>query len=269
MSKRFKLSAVLGAFAALGIAAAQPAQAAIVNGGFEAFPDFTGWTTIGDTTIQDQNFKAPPEGTVQAFMTNGGTSVSAASLESFLNLTAGTLSGAGVTNGSAIKQTVNVTAGQIITFKFDFATNEAPASIGNDFGFVTVSNNNLGILADVNSPSVPTNPLEGLNSFATRETGYQSYTIQFNASGSYTLGFGVANRFDTIITSGLLVDDVVQASGPPAGVANLIINNAGGPINGGGGGVTVPLPAAVFIFPLGAAVAGAAGKRLRRKADAE
>jgi len=263
MSKRFKLTMALGAFMAMGLVAAKPAQAAITNPGFEAFPDFVGWSTIGDTSIQDANFKTPPEGTVQAFMNTGANSVSAGSLESFLNLTAGTLSGAGVFNGAAIKQTVTVSAGQIITFKYDFATNEPPASPGNDFGFVTVSNSNLAVLADTNSPSVPTNPLDGLNGFAPRETGYLTGAIQFNQAGTYTLGFGVANRLDAQFASGLLVDDLAQVAGPFIGVPNLIVNNPG---TGGGGGVTVPLPAAVFIFPLGAAVAGAASKRLRRKA---
>jgi len=268
MSKRFKLSAVLGAIAALGIAASQPAHAAIVNGGFEAFPDFAGWTTIGDATIQDSTFKAPPEGSVQAALTNN-TAVTATQLEAFLNLTAGTLTGTGATTGSAIKQTVNVTAGQLITFKFDFGTNEATPDLNhNDFGFVSVTSNNLGTLANTQSSFSPTNGLENFSTVVNKETGYQSYTVQFNASGSYTLGFGVVNVGDTLVTSALLVDDVAQVSGPPAGVANLIINNPGGPI-GGGGGSAVPLPAAVFLFPLGAAVAGAAGKRLRRKADAE
>src|SRR5947209_2021476 len=68
-----------------------------VNGGFEASPDFTGWQTAGNDLIQAADFHAPAEGALQAELStgqipnNGTTPTSAATLESFLNLSSGAL----------------------------------------------------------------------------------------------------------------------------------------------------------------------------------
>src|SRR5437868_6629229 len=105
-----------------------------VNGGFEAFPDFTGWQTIGNDTIQAADFYPPPEGAVQAVLSNGQTPnggsvpTSASNLENFLGLKSGALSspGAAAVNGSAIKQDIIGKSGDVLTFKADFLSNEPP-----------------------------------------------------------------------------------------------------------------------------------------------
>lgn len=258
MLKGLKMGLALGAMA-IGFAAAQPAQAAITNGSFEAFPDFAGWSTTGNTTIQDSTYKTPTDGSVQALLTNGTGAVSATSLESFLNLTAGALTSKGATNGSAIKQSITVAAGDVVTFNFDFATNEAPNIPFNDFGFVSVApTNTTGVLADTNSPSSPTSNLFGINSDFSRETGYLSYSVKFTSAGSYTLGFGVVNVGDTSTTSGLLLDNVVETSSF-VGVPNLVV-----PAVNGGGGNAVPLPAGVYVLPLGLAMAVIVSVKMRR-----
>src|SRR5690242_92342 len=122
MRNRFKLGMAVGAIA-LGFAAAKPANAAIVNGGFEGFPDFVGWQTTGNTTIQAGDFRVPAEGAQQAVLDTGGGAltggsapVTAAALETFLGLSAGSLTGTGATEGSAIKQlTINANAGDTVT----------------------------------------------------------------------------------------------------------------------------------------------------------
>lgn len=260
MLKGLKMGLALGAMA-IGFAAAQPAKAAITNGGFEGFPDFTGWQQIGNTTIQDSTYHTPTEGSVQALLTNGTGAVTAASLESFLNLTAGTLTSKGATNGSGIKQSITVAAGDVVTFNFDFATNETPNVPFNDFGFVSVApTSSLGVLADTNSPSSPTNPLFGINADFSRETGYLSYAVKFTSAGTYTLGFGVVNVGDTSTTSGLLLDNVVETSSF-TGVPNLVVPAVNG---GGGGGNAVPLPAGVYVLPLGLAMAVIVSVKMRR-----
>lgn len=83
-------------------------EQAIVNGSFEE--GFTGWSTIGDTSIEDISFGTPPsDGNFNALITNGFGAVSDFAIESFLGLTPGTLDSSldiiDATEGSAIKQT--------------------------------------------------------------------------------------------------------------------------------------------------------------------
>jgi hypothetical protein len=256
MRNRFKLGMAVGAIA-LGFAAAKPANAAIVNGGFEGFPDFVGWQTSGNTTIQAGDFRVPAEGVQQAVLatgpgatTGGSDPVTAASLETFLGLAAGTLTGAGATEGSAIKQlTISGNAGDTITFSYDLATNEPRLQGNNDFGFVTL-NGVLTKLADTtNATNAPpaidgSGNNAGINSFA-RETGYQTFTLTLAASGTFTLGFGVVDVGDTLVDTALLIDAVTQKEG-------------------GGGGTTIPLPAGAYVLPLGLALAGLYSVKLRR-----
>src|SRR5438105_10604173 len=66
MRNRFTLGVAFGALVVLGLVA-QPAKAVIVNGSFEDFPDFTGWVTIGNASIQQADFhptgdEVPPAG---------------------------------------------------------------------------------------------------------------------------------------------------------------------------------------------------------------
>ena len=133
--KNLSLSIALGAVTTLGVLA-QPARAAIVNGGFEDLTDFNGWTRTGNTSIQQADFKTPPDGTKQAILSNNpqaipgdaGAVTNIPSLDTFFNLGAGALEARNVQSGSGIKQTFFANTGDVISFKYDFATNEAPTS---------------------------------------------------------------------------------------------------------------------------------------------
>jgi hypothetical protein len=258
MSKRSKLCVAFAAFAALGVASAPSAHAAIVNGSFET-GDFTGWTTTGDATVQMSDFYAPiPNGSNQAVLTtsvNGSlgapASVNIAGLDSFLNLAAGTLEGQSAQSGSAFKQTFHATAGDTITFKWNMLSTEGAEGFP-DFAAYTLvgpggGNASETTLANAQAATTPINGLLGAATFA-NETGYQSAAFNITTTGNYTLGFGVFNVIDTSFNSALLVDAVSGATG-----------------GNGGGGSTVPLPAAVFVAPIGAFVARAASKRLRKQ----
>ncbi|GGA04414.1 hypothetical protein [Okeania sp. KiyG1] len=114
-------------------------EQAIVNGSFEE--GFTGWSTIGDTSIEDISFGTPPsDGNFNALITNGFGAVSDFAIESFLGLTPGTLDSSldiiDATEGSAIKQTFFAKAGDILTFDFNFLTDEfTPDFFFNDSSF--------------------------------------------------------------------------------------------------------------------------------------
>jgi hypothetical protein len=235
MPTRFKLSIALAAVAALGVAIAQPARAAFVNGGFEQAPDFFGYTPpIGNASIQDNNFKATPDGSLQQalFSTNTqpipgqfGATTNIGALDAYFNLGAGTLEAQDVKSGSGVKQTFTASAGDKIQFYYDFATNEGANSPNQDFGFITLQGPGLlpavqTNLAKASDATTGTDPLEGINSLFNTQTGYkletgaQSFTLNITADGTYTLAFGVANVHDTVANSGLLIDDISGVTGP-------------------------------------------------------
>lgn len=185
-----------------------------VNGDFSASPDFTGWKTAGNDTVQAADFHSIPDAKItQAVISNGqipsgGTlPTTAASLETFLNLNPGALSAPGkaATNGSAIKQNVTAKGGDVLTFKADFLTNES-AKGNADYAFVTVTLNGKTQLFKLSRALKVTNPLDGAGFIS--ETGYGTYVILLPRNGQYTLGFGVVNVGDTTVASDLLVDNV-------------------------------------------------------------
>jgi hypothetical protein len=277
MRRGFKLSLAAGAMA-LGLVAAKSSQAAVTNPGFEGSPDFTGWNTTGNTTIQASDFRVPVEGTVAALLytgngavTGGSNPVTASALDTFLGLSgANSAVGQGGTQGSAIQQTsISVAAGQVITFSYDFTTQEPAVGGNNDFAYLEVNGANFTKLATVAGSTfgappatVLSGPLAGnnagINSLAgIRETGYKSFSITFTNAGTYSIGFGVVDVGAAGGPSGLLLDNFAQVNGPTA-IPGIVI--------GGGGGSGVPLPAGMYLLPLGLAVASLYSLKLRRAA---
>ncbi|KYC40909.1 hypothetical protein WA1_25170 [Scytonema hofmannii PCC 7110] len=184
----------------------------IINGSFES-SDFTAWTTIGATSIQKSAFGSGLiEGTSQALLSTAGATFSDAIIETFLGLEAGSLDNlgnGGVIQGSAIRQTFTANAGDILTFNWNFLTNEkAQVFPFNDFSFVSISS--LSELADTTFSSSVTS----LTTQFFDETGFQTFSFTIPTTGTYTLGLGVADVGDNTIDSGLLVDNVTLTSVP-------------------------------------------------------
>ncbi len=180
------------------------------NGSFET-GTFSSWRTIGDTSIETEEFGVTPtDGSFQALITNGfsdsGGSVVDSDLEQFLGITPGLLDNLGngdVTEGSAIKQTFTANAGDILTFDYNFLTNEqTPEATFNDFAFFTLTPFTLE-LADTNEPIFVETLATGFN----EETGYQTATIGISESGTFTLGVGVVDVGDDIVDSAIVVDN--------------------------------------------------------------
>jgi len=204
---------LIGLVAGLAIYAlnASNSYALPVNGGFET-GDFTGWSTLGATSVQTAAFGTPPtEGTFQAVLSSGSSgegAASAALIEAFLGLPTGSLdsiSTGNATEGSAIKQTFSAGAGTTISVDWNFLTDElTPQPSGfNDFGFISIAVDGvLQVLADTFSSFGPSGTLFN------EETGYFSFTHTLVAGGSITLGLGVMDVNDTFVDSGLLVDNL-------------------------------------------------------------
>ncbi|MFB2771015.1 hypothetical protein ACE1AT_17235 [Pelatocladus sp. BLCC-F211] len=182
----------------------------VINSSFES-SDFTGWTTLGATTIETPAFNSgPSEGTSQALLSTGGVTFSDTIIETFLGLETGSLDNFGngdVTQGSAIRQTFTANAGDILTFDWNFLTNEsAQVFSNNDFSFVSISSESE--LADTTFSSLVTSSTTEF--FA--ETGFQTFSFTIPTAGTYTLGLGVVDVGDNTIDSGLLVDNVTLTS---------------------------------------------------------
>ena len=210
---------MLAAVLVLGLAGR--ADASLINGGFET-GDFTGWSTLGVTSIQTNAFgSGPTEGQYQALLQSGDSfsvpgAATLAQIDTFLGLSAGALdnlvSGHRVVSGSAIQQSFTATAGQVLSFQFNFLTNEgtgANADPGfNDFGFVSV-NNAPSKLADTFSSFSASSTIYPV------ETGFQTVSFTIPTTGTYTLGIGVVNVGDTFNDSGLLVDNATLGAVVP------------------------------------------------------
>jgi subtilisin family serine protease len=175
------------------------------NGNFET-GNLTNWETIGVANIESSDFgSGPVEGTSQAFLSNTNGAVSDANLESFLGLTPGSLDSLGngnATEGSALKRTITVSAGDQLTFDWNFLTNEGTPSSFNDFAFISIGTTDSSTLASTNSSFVPSSTI------FPSETGFGTFSHTFTTGGTYTLGLGVLDVADTVADSGLLIDNV-------------------------------------------------------------
>jgi hypothetical protein len=111
-------------------------NATLINGGFET-GDFTGWTTLGETSIETSAFgSGPTQGTSQASLSTEGAAFAGSIIEEFLGLDPGSLDNLGTSldflpfpggvasQGSAIRQTFTANAGDLLTFDWNFLTNE-------------------------------------------------------------------------------------------------------------------------------------------------
>ncbi|OCQ91614.1 hypothetical protein BCD64_11385 [Nostoc sp. MBR 210] len=155
---------------------ASPSPAAVIN-----ISDFTEWQSIGNVNLSDEQ---------AALLTDGG--VSDTHLESFLGLAPGTLdafNSQNVNNGSAIKNTLTVQAGDVLTFDWQFQAGDYLPY--NDFSFYSIGTS-LNRLADVLQ-------VGNFGQTASRT----AYT--FTTGGTYTIGFGVVNTFDRFLGSNLTV----------------------------------------------------------------
>jgi hypothetical protein len=201
--------------------AASQGSAAIVNGSFEAA--FVGWDALGNTSDVTGAFgTGPTDGAFQAHMTTGTGAVSSAALESFLSLPAGSLNGFDGFEGSAIRQSFTASAGDVLSFDWNFLTNENTPNQFNDFAFWSLVNQtNAQLLADTNHSFITS------NSSFNEETGFSTLSVTIAASGTYTLGFGAMDGLDAEVDSGLLIDNVRLSSSAVPEPSTLIVFSLG------------------------------------------
>jgi hypothetical protein len=232
-------------------------NATLVNGNFES-GNLTGWTTLGENSIETSAFRSSPtQGTYQALLSTEGASFADPILEEFLGLEAGSIDSLVPLppirqdtptivppqqpgQSSAIQQTFTAKAGDILSFDWNFLTNEFPNPLRSslpDFSFVSISSpsNSINCLAELayvfaGTPpgqtcanTIPTIDLRTSTTQFFQETGFQTFSYTIPTTGTYTLGIGVTNKFDNFNDSGLLIDNVRLTSVPdPSTVLSLL-----------------------------------------------
>ncbi len=146
----------------------------------------------------------------------GRTMVGVNELASFVGVPASVLTnlaGASATEGSAMKRTLEVTAGDRLTFRWCFASSEPPFSANfDDIAFVVVGAGETALLADTFVREVFETP----GPFYSWRTPYRLFDYIATQTGTLTLALGVLDVGNAGGTSGLLVD-VLTVSSAAAG----------------------------------------------------
>ena len=208
---------------------ASSSSAAVLNGSFES--GITGWTPTGDVSIKTSAYgSGPTDGNAIALLTTASLlepdgnlncsgsdqPVSANCLETiFLGLSLNSLNAPndpffGVAReGSGIKQTFTVQAGDRLTLDWNFLTAD-PSSDNQDYAFIVLSEmSNLSNLSYNNLPKLNNDiGLITSNTLFGNETGFKTFSHTFTQSGTYLLEIGVVDVGDFEVSSGVLVDNI-------------------------------------------------------------
>lgn len=159
--------------------------------------------------------------------------VNTTTIQSFLGLNSGSLDSYStnyVIQGSAIKNSFTASMNNIISFSFNFLTDEdvkssnptfgrsgEPNPFYNDFAFLTIlfdgdASAQIFQLADT------FNKFQASTTSFISETGWLSYSTSLDRSGTYTVGFGIADVGDDGFSSGLLLKNIDYSARPHASV---------------------------------------------------
>lgn len=192
--------------AALGLIFAGNAMA-VTNGSFSN--GLTGWSTLGDVAVQSGSILMTtasvgfeddfPEaaGTFNA-SGNAAADLALGGFEAFAGLTAGALDTPDFAyEGSLLKQTFNVNAGDTLSFNWNMFTNEGVSA---DYAFVVI-NGTVNTLASATNATIASVPYA-------LSTGGMIYSQTFAAATAVNLAFGVVDVTDYNVTSALWLDNV-------------------------------------------------------------
>ena len=169
-----------------------------VNQGFET-GDFTGWATIGQGSVVTQSDGySPTDGSYLAVLNTNGASQE--NIESFLGLSQNTLDQQGngdVTSGAATELQLQVTAGDVVTFDWNFVTTDYLPY--NDYAAVTIN----GQVVELTDVAALGNLIGNTSS-----TGWETFSYTATESGTLNLGFAVLDVGDTVVDLHLLIDNL-------------------------------------------------------------
>ena len=202
-----------------GLAMTSPSHAAIIDLG-----DLTTWETFGDVisnsqtasmstnALSNDDFGIGPDSAFNFSGNPAGLVGVVGGLEDFLGLPIGGLDPDPgnfefAFEGSAIKQTFTVQAGDELFFRWNFLTNELLRPIGplQDYAFVTIDDQVIRLVDNVNEASNPSSPYGN-------ETGINTFSQAFLNSGTFTVGLGVVDVDDFDVSSALIINPIPEPS---------------------------------------------------------
>jgi len=201
------------------------ARADVVNGGFET-GNIGGWSIAGQGMAKDASFGVTPtHGTYAGYIENTGNgTVLAADMETALHLPTGTVntfvSGTS-TRGTVMWQNVAVSAGEVLTFDWNFMSDELNEDpVYDDFAFFSIVGATSGVvdsylLASRNSSTFTAGGPAGFDG----TTGWSTRNYTFTASDTFRIGFGVMNVTDGGHNSALMLDGITVPEPGMAAVA--------------------------------------------------
>ncbi|MBF0419345.1 MAG: FG-GAP repeat protein, partial [Magnetococcales bacterium] len=176
---------------------------------FQGFETGIGTTsTLGNVqVVGSTGYATPTQGTQQVQLSNMG--VSRSEIETFLGLASGglTANDGTVTNGSAIKMNMALTAGGAVHLDWLFKTNDYLPY--NDFAFVSI-----WVPGDATATFQRLSDVSQIGNYG--NSGYHTFDYMAPTSGMYTIGLGVVNVRDTSVDSVAYVDNIRNAGGEVA-----------------------------------------------------
>jgi PEP-CTERM motif len=201
------------ALALLALASSNPARAIIITGFEPGDPVFN---QIGDAGFQGTyNSIAPFQLTRQFLLTtisnsgdgfpgeSGTNAVPVNTLATFFGIAAAqiTFPGSLAREGSGFSISFTATAGQVLSFNYNFLTSEGPNT---DYAFYTLTGT-TGSVNFANSTQATSGTASG--TFAL-QTNYQTFTIPITTTGTFTFGIGIVDGGSFTGQSGILLDNI-------------------------------------------------------------
>lgn len=193
-----------------------------VRGTYQGIVPTAGSNQLLLTTINNANSSSDPTTGGAPANQSGTNAVTITSVDSFLGVPTGTIrNGVGTgsaagTEGSAFKLTITLGVGDVLSFNYQFLTQEDVFATGyhRDFAFATLS---LGgtlqsyTVLNTADDALITPPDQTPFPYAADPAVF-SFTA--TSAGTYTLGIGVADATTRDIASGLLVDNITVVPEP-------------------------------------------------------
>ena len=219
----------------------------LTSGDFEL--GLAGWQTIGHVQDNGYNSSLVISGTRSALVRTDGDEVGATQVANFLGVTVAQLNAAlnsynghsadSVQEGAAIKTQIHAQGGDVLSFKWNFVSNEGRSDPEDDAGFVIISNGTQQIIHVLSSAD--DNLGAGGGTGYQRQTGVQTHSITLPSAwvaGLITVAFAAlddqSGSGGSDSKSALTIDDVSlngQIIGPNMVSGNLLLDPNNDPLS--------------------------------------